>query len=172
MSTASRNCRNHQQRLRVLGFNAPHILGSFGSGPWAPRPKRLQWLSNIRSEFKIAALCSSVSSLKANTLPIISICGLEIGGGHPLHSLIMRKRRPERDGSGDFGTPPSLWLADGRLGVIGRSSIQLPSPVRSLGEGAQRAGEGSLVPQNGKQGPSSGLRPPSPIPMGQEKAQY
>ena len=33
------------------------VPGSFGGGPWALRPKRLQWLTNITAGFKIAALC-------------------------------------------------------------------------------------------------------------------
>ena len=33
-----------------------HVLGSFGGGPWALRPKRLQWLNHtITTGFKIAA---------------------------------------------------------------------------------------------------------------------
>ena len=55
MCTAFSYCRFQKQRLRVLGGYAPTILGSFGSGPWAIRPKRLQWLTNIRAGFKIAA---------------------------------------------------------------------------------------------------------------------
>jgi hypothetical protein len=55
MCTAFSYCRFQKQRLRVLGVYAPIILGSFGSGPWALRPKRLQWLTNIRAGFKIAA---------------------------------------------------------------------------------------------------------------------
>ncbi len=57
MSTASRNCRIHQQRLQAARFNARAVSESFGSGPWVLRPKRLQWLTNITVEFKIAALC-------------------------------------------------------------------------------------------------------------------
>jgi len=55
MCTAFSYCRFHQQRLRVLGVYAPTILGSFGFGPWALRPKRLQWLTNIGTGFKTAA---------------------------------------------------------------------------------------------------------------------
>ena len=32
-----------------------HVPGSFGGGPWTLRPKRLQWLTNITTGFKIAA---------------------------------------------------------------------------------------------------------------------
>ncbi len=68
MSTASRNCWFHQQRLQAVRINARAVSESFGSGPWALRPKRLQWLKrfdfpmkgqnrlNITVEFKIAAL--------------------------------------------------------------------------------------------------------------------
>ena len=46
MSRASRNCRNHVQRLRALGFNAPRALGSRRQDPWALRSMRLKWLNN------------------------------------------------------------------------------------------------------------------------------
>jgi len=55
MCTAFSYCRIHQQRLRMSGVYAPTILGSFGFGPWAIRPKRLQWLTNIGTGFEIAA---------------------------------------------------------------------------------------------------------------------
>jgi hypothetical protein len=42
------------QRLRAGAF-AAFDLGSSVSGPWALRPKRLQWLTNITAGFKIAA---------------------------------------------------------------------------------------------------------------------
>ena len=41
---------------RLLGvIHAIIFTGSSGSGPWALRPKRLQWLANITAGFKIAA---------------------------------------------------------------------------------------------------------------------
>ena len=102
MSTASRNCRFHMQRLRVLGFNAPHILGSFGSGPWALRPKRLQWLSNIRAGFKIAAFpvlmvvrshsLSTVMPAQAGTLLLSDRTGSKLGPGHSLPRATTRGR--------------------------------------------------------------------------------
>ena len=55
MCTAFSYCRIHQQRLRGFGTYAPKSSGSFGFGPWALRPKRLQWLTNIGTGFKIAA---------------------------------------------------------------------------------------------------------------------
>ena len=55
MCTAFSYCRFHQQRLRGFGTYAPKSSGSFGFGPWALRPKRLQWLTNIGTGFKIAA---------------------------------------------------------------------------------------------------------------------
>ena len=46
MSTASRNCRNHVQRLQERGKIAPRSVGSRGLDPWALRPMRLQWQNN------------------------------------------------------------------------------------------------------------------------------
>jgi hypothetical protein len=40
--------------------NSLHSPGSSGSGPWALRPKRLQWLINISTGFKIAAPASGL----------------------------------------------------------------------------------------------------------------
>ena len=37
-----------------------HVPGSSGGGPWALRPKRLQWLTNITTGFKIAAFPSGL----------------------------------------------------------------------------------------------------------------
>jgi hypothetical protein len=55
MCTAFSYCRDHQQRLRAGAGYAAAASGGFGSGPWVLRPKRLQWLTNIRAGFKIAA---------------------------------------------------------------------------------------------------------------------
>ena len=55
MCTAFSYCRIHQQRLRGFGTYAPKSSGSSGFGPWALGPKRLQWLTNIETGFKIAA---------------------------------------------------------------------------------------------------------------------
>ena len=55
MCTAFSYCRIHQQRLRGFGTYAPKSSGSSGFGPWALRPKRLQWLTNIGTGFKTAA---------------------------------------------------------------------------------------------------------------------
>ncbi len=56
MSTAFRYC-GLDGGACGRGVCAPFALGSFGGGPWALRPQRLQWLTNITAEFKIAALC-------------------------------------------------------------------------------------------------------------------
>ena len=56
MSTASRNCWFHLQRLQAVRNNARSASESFAGGPWALGSKRLQWLTNITIEFKIAAL--------------------------------------------------------------------------------------------------------------------
>ena len=109
MCTAFSYCRVCQQRLRGFGTYAPNLPGSSGVGPWALRPKRLQWLTNITTGFKIAALCQAhmhlseksnnfsgacdrASSLKANIPPSTSICGLEASGGHspPLSFTLSR----------------------------------------------------------------------------------
>ena len=59
MSTASRNCWFHLRRLQAVRNYARAVSESFAGGPWALGPKRLQWLSNITVEFKIAALLHS-----------------------------------------------------------------------------------------------------------------
>jgi hypothetical protein len=46
VSTASRNYRNHVQRLQERGNNAPQSSGSRRLVPWVLRPMCLQWLSN------------------------------------------------------------------------------------------------------------------------------
>ena len=46
MSTASRNCRFHVQRLRDRGNYAPLFSGSFNLDPWILRSTRLRWLNN------------------------------------------------------------------------------------------------------------------------------
>ena len=46
MSTASRNCRFHGQRLQEMGKIAPRSVGSRREDPWALRPMRLKWLNN------------------------------------------------------------------------------------------------------------------------------
>jgi hypothetical protein len=41
-----------------------HVPGSSGGGPWTLRPKRLQWLTNITTGFKIAAFPNCVVLMK------------------------------------------------------------------------------------------------------------
>jgi pyruvate dehydrogenase E2 component (dihydrolipoamide acetyltransferase) len=61
--------------------------------------------------------------------------------------------------------PIAIILGEGEsLSDIREVPAKSPSPVQSMGEGAQRAGEGPL-PHATKE-PSSGLRPPSPMPSG------
>ena len=65
VSTASRNCRNHGQRLQDWGTNAPQSSGSFGVVPRALRPERLQWLNNLSGKQKNApVLTSEVEQLR------------------------------------------------------------------------------------------------------------
>ena len=58
MCTAFPYGRSRGRRLQAGGPYAPSESGSFAGGPWALRPKRLQWLTNITSGFKIAAFSS------------------------------------------------------------------------------------------------------------------
>jgi hypothetical protein len=142
VSTASRNCRIHQQRLQAARFNARAVSGSFGSGPWALRPKRLQWLTNITAEFKIAAFfqrhmhlsekkhfsgacVSQVSSRMALYHTSLSICGLEaVAGTFPPFLFFKLTHGPPSTAheKNDLSQPVTPWLANGWLGVIGRWS--------------------------------------------------
>ena len=96
MSTASRNCRNHVQRLRALGFNAPRAPGSRREDPWILRSMRLKWLNNPSGkpqtpcdlglckndpEAKIAAFQGRALSLTTQTTLSTSICRLEARAG-------------------------------------------------------------------------------------------
>ena len=54
MCTAFPYGRFRERRLQGLDY-ASRTSGSFSGGPWALRPKRLQWLTNITTGFKIAA---------------------------------------------------------------------------------------------------------------------
>jgi len=53
VSTASRNCRFHGQRLQERGTNAPFTSGSFGLDPRALRPERLRWLNNLSGKLTV-----------------------------------------------------------------------------------------------------------------------
>jgi hypothetical protein len=95
VSTASRNCRFHQQRLQALRNNALTASESSGGGPWVIRPKRLRWLANITVGFKIAAFFRLVSSLKAFYTTTDSICGFEaMAGASPPFSFPLTARGP------------------------------------------------------------------------------
>jgi hypothetical protein len=123
VSTASRNCRFHLQRLQVLWLNAPNTSESFGGGPWALRPKRLQWLTNITDEFKIAAFLSCASSLMALHTTQLCNCGLEaLAGTSPPFLFFKLTHGPPRltPKKSYFSHPFTPWLANGWLGVIGR----------------------------------------------------
>jgi len=51
-----------------------HVLGSSGGGPWALRPKRLQWLNHtITTGFKIAAFPKWFWQMLAVALQLLSI---------------------------------------------------------------------------------------------------
>jgi hypothetical protein len=84
VSTASRNCGNHGQRLQERGTNAPFISGSFGQDPRALRSERLQWLNNLSGkhqtpcdlglcknepEYKIAAFLTKSATARFSPAP-------------------------------------------------------------------------------------------------------
>ncbi len=95
VSTASRNCRFHQQRLQAWRTDALLASESFGGGPWALGPKRLQWLTNITDGFKIAAFLSCASSLMAHHTTHLCNCGLEaLAGTSPPTSFLQFSHRP------------------------------------------------------------------------------
>ena len=96
MSTASRNCRNHVQRLRASGFNAPRASGSRREDPRILRSARLGWLNNLSGKLwtpcdlrlckndpqaKTAAFQGRALSLTKQTPNFSSICRLESQGG-------------------------------------------------------------------------------------------
>jgi hypothetical protein len=96
VSTASRNCRNHGQRLRALGFNAPQVPGSQRLVPWILRSTRLKWLNNpsgkpqtpcdlglckCKPKAKTAAFQGRALSHTILPTTLSSICRLEAGAG-------------------------------------------------------------------------------------------
>ncbi len=62
MITEFQHCEKESSACGVKS-NSLHSPGSSGSGPWVLRPKRLQWLTNISSGFKIAAPASGFRPL-------------------------------------------------------------------------------------------------------------
>ena len=123
MSTASRNCRNHVQRLRAGGGNAPQASGSRGLDPWILRSARLRWLNNpsgkhqtpcdlglckndpqaktaaslnLRERFsEKGARGGQALSLTILNSTLFSICRLEARAGtSPPPSLLKIERRP------------------------------------------------------------------------------
>ena len=56
--------------LETYSLQAP---GSFGGGPWTLRPKRLQWLTNITTGFKIAAFRKRVWQVLVLASQLLSI---------------------------------------------------------------------------------------------------
>ena len=53
MSTASRNCRFHVQRLQERGKIAPRSIGSRREDPWILRSPRLGWLNNLSGKLTV-----------------------------------------------------------------------------------------------------------------------
>ena len=110
VSTASRNCRNHVQRLRAGGGNAPQASGSRGLEPWILRSMRLQWHNNPSGKHQTPydlGLCQSESEAKtaafqgralSQTIPLnpnLRICRLEARAGtSPPPSILEYERGP------------------------------------------------------------------------------
>jgi hypothetical protein len=108
VSTASRNCRNHVQRLRASGFNAPRASGSRREDPRILRSARLGWLNNLSGKHwtpcdlrlckndpqaKTAAFQGRALSLTTKTTLSTSICGLEARAGTSPPPSILQKRK-------------------------------------------------------------------------------
>jgi hypothetical protein len=110
VSTASRNCRNHGQRLQERGKTAPRSVGSRREDPgtlWSPR---LRWLNNPGGkpktpcdpglcksdpEAKTAAFQSRALSLTNPNSTSSSICRLEARAGtSPPPSILEYERGP------------------------------------------------------------------------------
>jgi hypothetical protein len=102
VSTASRYCRIHMQRLQSEDY-ASSFSGSGGTTPRALRPARLQWLNMLDKSVrkcgcsfaKIAAFHDLALSLSAISSKTISICGLEaLAGTSPPFSRHPYSRGP------------------------------------------------------------------------------
>ena len=110
VSTASRNCRNHVQRLRERGKTAPRSIGSRREDPGALWSPRLQWQNNLGGKHQTPCdpgLCQSdpeaktaasqgraLSLTNPNTTPS-SICRLEARAGtSPPPSSFPKSRGP------------------------------------------------------------------------------
>lgn len=106
VSTASRNCRFHVQRLRTLGFNAPRAPGSRREDPRILRSARLGWLNNLSGKHqtpydlglckndpyaKTAAFQGRALSLTTQTTLSTSICRLEARAGTSPPPSVLRK---------------------------------------------------------------------------------
>ena len=150
MSTASRNCRNHVQRLRALGFNAPRAPGSRREDPWALRSTRLRWLNNpggkpqtpcdpglckCKPKAKTAAFQGRALSQTTLSYPTHRICRLEARTGTSPPPSFLTLRRPLR-GNGPRRTsnaraPPAKWGCQ-VWGLGSKGSLQFcPNTPRS-----------------------------------------
>jgi hypothetical protein len=100
VSTASRNCQFHMQRLQGEDF-ASSFSGSLDVTPRALRPERLQWLnkSNLglrkcdMNRAKIAAFLVKALSQTTFFFTSTSICGLEAGAGASPQSFFFQHQR-------------------------------------------------------------------------------
>lgn len=80
MCTVFPYCRIGVQRLLAANdtFTA---TGSFVGGPWALRPERLEWLTNIAAGFKIAAFPPGLWPLSSSSQN--SASGQSLAGAFP-----------------------------------------------------------------------------------------
>jgi hypothetical protein len=110
VSTASRNCRNHVQRLQDKGKKAPWFSGSQLFVPWILRSTRLKWLNNpggklqtpcdpglckCKPTAKTAAFQGRALSHTILNTTLSSICRLEARAGtSPPSSFLQHQRAP------------------------------------------------------------------------------
>ena len=121
MCTAFSYCRFQKQRLRGFGSYAPKSSGSSGSGPWTLRSKRLQWLTNIRAGFKIAAFPVFLRFRNSTTIAVTPA-----QAGVQLPSCFSRRKR---DASRSLSRAPTRGWHDGvkgGAGTINNTSRALP----------------------------------------------
>ena len=102
VSTASRNCGNHGQRLQKRETNAPFISGSFGLYPRTLRSERLRWLNNLSGKHQTPCdlgLCKNEPEYK-----IAAFQGQALSQNNPTHYPLCIGRLEARTGT---SPPPS-----------------------------------------------------------------
>jgi hypothetical protein len=125
VSTASRNCRNHGQRLQVLGFNAPRASGSPGRDPWIIRSTCPKRHCNSSGKHQIPCdleQCESKPLAKTAAFP-------EMASSHttqiPLHLCICRLEART-------GTSPPLYSSHNSRAPPGPPRATCRIPINSV----------------------------------------